>query len=338
MKKIALIVDTVNWAFYNNANNIKKYLSEKYDVTIIPTSYLENSLFHLYLLLEDYDLIHFFWRYELYYDNNEALDWILKEDGLDKNRFLADKLNYDKITTGVYDHLFINDNFEITKSIFSRVKNYTVSSSKLLEIYNNLDLKYKPTRVITDGVNLELFYPINLERFDFKKERKIVIGWVGNSNWSGNFDHKGLKTILDPAIDELIDEGYNITKNYADSNQGFIPYTEMVNYYSKIDILVCSSKSEGTPGPILEAMACGVPVISTDVGVVKDALGKKQQKYILKQRTVKEMKNKIKNMIKNIQQMKSLSDENIRQAEKYSFEKIAKEYDEFFTKVMEEQK
>ena len=55
MKKIALIVDTVNWAFYNNANNIKKYLSEKYDVTIIPTSYLENSLFHLYLLLEDYD-------------------------------------------------------------------------------------------------------------------------------------------------------------------------------------------------------------------------------------------------------------------------------------------
>ena len=49
-------------------------------------------------------------------------------------------------------------------------------------------------------------------------------------------------------------------------------------------------------------------------------------------------KNKIKNMIKNIQQMKSLSDENIRQAEKYSFEKIAKEYDEFFTKVMEEQK
>lgn len=204
MKKIALIVDTVNWAFYNNANNIKKYLSEKYDVTIIPTSYLENSLFHLYLLLEDYDLVHFFWRYELYYDNNEALDWILKEDGLDKNRFLADKLNYDKITTGVYDHLFIDDNFEITKSIFSRVKNYTVSSSKLLEIYNNLDLKYKPTRVITDGVNLELFYPINLERFDFKKERKIVIGWVGNSKWSGNFDHKGLKTILDPAIDEII--------------------------------------------------------------------------------------------------------------------------------------
>ena len=37
MKKIAFIVDTVNWAFYNNANNIKKYLSEKYEITIIPT-------------------------------------------------------------------------------------------------------------------------------------------------------------------------------------------------------------------------------------------------------------------------------------------------------------
>ena len=241
MKKIAFIVDTVNWAFYNNANNIKKYLSEKYEITIIPTSYLNNSLFHLYLLLEEYDLVHFFWRYDLYYDNNEMLDWILKEDGLDKKRFLSDKLNYDKITTGVYDHLFIDDRFEVTNSIFSRVKNYIVSSSKLLAIYNDLNLKYKPTKVITDGVNLDLFYPMNLERFESVNERSIIIGWVGNSKWSGNSDHKGLKTILDPAIDELVNEGYNITKMYADSTEKFIPYEEMVNYYSKIDILICSS-------------------------------------------------------------------------------------------------
>ena len=311
MKKIAFIVDTVNWAFYNNANNIKKYLSEKYEITIIPTSYLNNSLFHLYLLLEEYDLVHFFWRYDLYYDNNEMLDWILKEDGLDKKRFLSDKLNYDKITTGVYDHLFIDDRFEVTNSIFSRVKNYIVSSSKLLAIYNDLNLKYKPTKVITDGVNLDLFYPMNLERFESVNERSIIIGWVGNSKWSGNSDHKGLKTILDPAIDELVNEGYNITKMYADSTEKFIPYEEMVNYYSKIDILICSSKNEGTPGPILEALACGVPIISTDVGIVKEALGKMQQKYILNNRTKEEMKNKIKDMIINNSKMKELSKEKL---------------------------
>lgn len=336
MKKIAFIVDTVNWAFYNNANNIKKYLSEKYEITIIPTSYLNNSLFHLYLLLEEYDLVHFFWRYDLYYDNNEMLDWILKEDGLDKKRFLSDKLNYDKITTGVYDHLFIDDRFEVTNSIFSRVKNYIVSSSKLLAIYNDLNLKYKPTKVITDGVNLDLFYPMNLERFESVNERSIIIGWVGNSKWSGNSDHKGLKTILDPAIDELVNEGYNITKMYADSTEKFIPYEEMVNYYSKIDILICSSKNEGTPGPILEALACGVPIISTDVGIVKEALGKMQQKYILNNRTKEEMKNKIKDMIINNSKMKELSKENIKQSKKYSFANIANEYDQLFTKIMGE--
>lgn len=336
MKKIAFIVDTVNWAFYNNANNIKKYLSEKYEITIIPTSYLNNSLFHLYLLLEEYDLVHFFWRYDLYYDNNEMLDWILKEDGLDKKRFLSDKLNYDKITTGVYDHLFIDDRFEVTNSIFSRVKNYIVSSSKLLAIYNDLNLKYKPTKVITDGVNLDLFYPMNLERFESVNERSIIIGWVGNSKWSGNSDHKGLKTILDPAIDELVNEGYNITKMYADSTEKFIPYEEMVNYYSKIDILICSSRNEGTPGPILEALACGVPIISTDVGIVKEALGKMQQKYILNNRTKEEMKNKIKDMIINNSKMKELSKENIKQSKKYSFANIANEYDQFFTKIMGE--
>ena len=322
----------------NNVHTMKwvNALSEKYEITIIPTSYLNNSLFHLYLLLEEYDLVHFFWRYDLYYDNNEMLDWILKEDGLDKKRFLSDKLNYDKITTGVYDHLFIDDRFEVTNSIFSRVKNYIVSSSKLLAIYNDLNLKYKPTKVITDGVNLDLFYPMNLERFESVNERSIIIGWVGNSKWSGNSDHKGLKTILDPAIDELVNEGYNITKMYADSTEKFIPYEEMVNYYSKIDILICSSKNEGTPGPILEALACGVPIISTDVGIVKEALGKMQQKYILNNRTKEEMKNKIKDMIINNSKMKELSKENIKQSKKYSFANIANEYDQFFTKIMGE--
>lgn len=50
---------------------------------------------------------------------------------------------------------------------------------------------------------------------------------------------------------------------------------DMAEEYSKMDILVMTSLNEGTPVSIIEAMASGVAVISTDVGGVKELLGKR---------------------------------------------------------------
>lgn len=44
------------------------------------------------------------------------------------------------------------------------------------------------------------------------------------------------------------------------------PYEEMPDFYRGLDVLLCLSREEGGCLPILEALACGVPVISTRVG------------------------------------------------------------------------
>lgn len=38
----------------------------------------------------------------------------------------------------------------------------------------------------------------------------------------------------------------------------------------ELDVVICASKNEGTPVALIEAMAAGVPVLSTDVGGVAD--------------------------------------------------------------------
>jgi len=46
----------------------------------------------------------------------------------------------------------------------------------------------------------------------------------------------------------------------------------MTKVYSDLDVLVISSHSEGTPVPIIEALAAGCPVVATNVGGVSDLL------------------------------------------------------------------
>jgi glycosyltransferase involved in cell wall biosynthesis len=39
-----------------------------------------------------------------------------------------------------------------------------------------------------------------------------------------------------------------------------------------LDVVICSSRNEGTPVSLIEAMAAGVPVVSTDMGGVGDVV------------------------------------------------------------------
>ncbi len=331
-KKIALVVDSDNWAFANIARNIKKNI-KKYDFEIIPITYLDNNLVKVYLYAEDFDLIHFFWRENIVFLTNKNWNWYIRTLTLTMDDFLEKFVNNKIITTCVYDHLFSEGNaIKKTREIFSKCKRYYVSSNILYDIYaNKLNLKNKPTCVITDGVDFEEFYPINEKRFQNIKNRNLVIGWVGNSAWKNDIDDfKGVNTILKPAIKELQEEGIKIEEYFADRQVRMIPHNKMVEYYSKIDVLICTSKCEGTPNPVLEAMACGVPIISTRVGIVPDALGPEQSKYILKERSKDCLKQTIKEFINNLDSLEELRKENKRQIKNWEWKKIAKKFQKFF--------
>lgn len=159
-----------------------------------------------------------------------------------------------------------------------------------------------------------------MQRFENRVEKNLIIGWAGNSMWSAEKeDFKGLHTLLKPAVKELRDAGYNIELKLCDSNEKMIPHYEMPKYYSQIDVYVCVSKIEGTPNPILECMACGVPFISTNVGIVSEAAGELQSEYILEERTVSCLKEKIIQLYENQDKLKKISDENLVSIKKWDW-------------------
>lgn len=298
--KIALVIDSENWAFGNIARMLIKHLGERYDFTVIATETVP-ELWKILLMTSDFDIVHFFWREYLtgihsdyFVENVEAL-------GFDYRDFLEKYVYSKNITTSVYDHLFLSEK-EIAHRVplfCIAVKGYTVSSMRLMDIYRKIDVYPLPAALAEDGVDLSLFKPHGLERFETLGGRNLVVGWAGNSRWAseGGEDFKGLHTLLRPAVTQLVEEGFSIELKLADRQDGFIAHDKMPDYYGQIDVYVCPSKIEGTPNPVLEAMACGVPTITTDVGVVPQVLGKDPFEQILRERSVEALKSRLKSFL-----------------------------------------
>ncbi len=47
---------------------------------------------------------------------------------------------------------------------------------------------------------------------------------------------------------------------------------EMREFYQSLHVYVCASRSEGASNPVLEAAACGLPVVTTAVGIMPELI------------------------------------------------------------------
>jgi len=68
----------------------------------------------------------------------------------------------------------------------------------------------------------------------------------------------------------LLKSGIPFTHKYSDKKH--MPEIELPGYYNALDLYLVTSRVEGGPLALVEAMACGIPVITTDVGMARDII------------------------------------------------------------------
>lgn len=346
--KLCIVADVPNWAFDCIAQKLKKELSHKYDIRV---EYFNrrteaDNFYEFIERNDDCDLIHFLNRRMLLLMGTETFRKKVESSGRNIEKYIEQKKN--KFSTAVYDYIDLDPTgIEEHKLIYNEyTKMYYTSTQRLFEIYSSIKEFKKPDSMIHDICDKEIFTPINLERFEYDniKSRTIVIGWVGNSvhNDEKDVDLKGFHTIIKPVMEQLKEEGYNIKGYYADRKQRWRTTLEMPEYYSEIDVCLCASIHEGTPRPALEAMYSGVPFISTDVGIVREAFGKKQKDFIIGDRQNgknddnirKILKQKIIDLYEKRELFKELSQENLESIEEFDGGKTIKEFEKFFDKCL----
>lgn len=337
-KKIGLVIDVDNWAFSNISRQLQKHLSDRFDFVVVPIAVVDN-LAQILMMMRDCQLVHFFWREVPLMIRAPYFRSYVESLGLYFEEFQHMCLDGKIFSTSIYDHLLLQQQeLEERRYLFNEFfEGYTVASKKLDVIYRAHEGYPPPASIVEDGVDLAKFRPANLDRFHTDARKGLVIGWVGNSKWASELeDFKGVNTILKPAIARLREEGYPVTAFFADRQERHIPHDDMPAYYQSIDVLVCTSKIEGTPNPVLEAMACGVPIISTDVGIVPQAFGELQTQFILPERSVEALCGLIKRLLAEPQLMRALSEENLQQIQDWDWSVQARKFGEFFSALLAE--
>ncbi len=101
---------------------------------------------------------------------------------------------------------------------------------------------------------------------------------------------------------------------------GNLPLSEVCRYFASCDIFIMPSRSEGFPRVILEAMNYGLPIITTDVGNVRELLGQTNQQFVVKKENALQFSNKLTQLVNTSKEQKAkLINENIDKAKEYSF-------------------
>ena len=186
----------------------------------------------------------------------------------------------------------INDFLKSQKKIHRIITASTLVESRLIQ----WGIEKSKIALIHTGVNTKIF---NIPSKDKRIRIREKLGFLENDIVIGSFQKDGIgwgkgyepKIIKGPDIFvnaiEIIAKELPVTVLLTGPSRGYVKkelikrnikfkhiyidnYEDIKDYYHALDLYIVSSREEGGPKPMIESMASGVPVVTTNVGMSKD--------------------------------------------------------------------
>jgi hypothetical protein len=182
--------------------------------------------------------------------------------------------------------------------------------------------------------------------FSDKKNLTLVLSSVAM-----NSERKGEKIVID-TVKKCRDKGYNVSailigdgtlrhsfEDYACERgvQDYIEFTGLLpssdhvrEVMQKADVFMFPTQGEGLPRGILEAMAIGMPVLSTPVGGIPEVINKK---YLFDPFDSDGFSNMICHLMDETEELNQMSYENYEKAQEYRNSILQERRDTFYKKL-----
>lgn len=267
--RVLLIPDRIQWILGTIAKEIAKWNPEL-DLTIISEAYINSHIDDPRCFLNSFDVVHFLG--ELLYGRYG--------DGVHSTTIssIHHVTDWEMVKGNVLADMVVVGSREWEKCLISK----GVPEAKVF--------------LMPYGVDTDVFVPLSpkkrrkLRRRIGLSEESIAVGFFANSSYSTGKDRKGTDILL---------EAFRVLRGRSDKEivlilagigwerfeQTFLEYgiphfhfdfvlnhEDMSQKYGILDFYLITSRIEGGPVTLLEAMSCGVPVITTPVGMAIDVV------------------------------------------------------------------
>lgn len=272
LKKILLVADVPGWAFDHRAKDMMNMPSDKVKLDLKYLHQVKKED------IEEYDLI---------YPMAVIMAYSLYKKGFPLNKLGAG------ITSMRQFRFYQHKDKTFYKSFdrfFKDIHIVNTASDEFVDYFS----QYRPVHKTRVGIDHHVFKPLPSR----PRNKVFTIGWVGSSTDS---KIKGFDVIKEAV------NGLNIKLDIRTKTNNFVSREQMLTFYQNLDCFICSSKSEHLPLPILEAAACGVPIISTKVGIVPELI-KSFENGIIVERKVEPIRNAIQYVMNNPNTCEKMSD------------------------------
>jgi glycosyltransferase involved in cell wall biosynthesis len=233
----------------------------------------------------------------------------------------------------------------LTRWVWRAAPVSTVCSQGLLELGRHHDPGYD-FRLVPNGVELARFVPV--ERAANPKVKILFIGRL--------IPRKGFQYVVRalPQIQELTDipfevevVGTGVMRKHLDELAeklgvshllkyvGTVPYEKLHESYQGADIFVLTSESEGMPAVILEAMACGLPIVTTDVPGNREIVRDGENGFLVRVGDTETLAKKLAHLVSSEDLRKQLGRRSRQHIRPYEWREIVKRYETIMQEVVD---
>lgn len=217
------------------------------------------------------------------------------------------------------------------------IKYFGVKRQKMMLLYNDIDIdrftvtgtEEKKLLKKEMGFVEEEKLLLYVKRLSPIKGTNFYFPYILDKFYQNNENSNYRTIIVGEGSEKEVLKANIALKPYKDkvSILGGIPNKEVHNFYKISDIFINCTLEEGFPRVLIEAMACGLPTVTTDAGGIKDILGENQLEYMTGTTDLDKFSKKLIDMAKlPSSDLERLRNENLEVTKRYSTKKVALMY------------
>lgn len=197
-----------------------------------------------------------------------------------------------------------------------------VSQSTMRDLLEITRIPRQKIVVIYEGVNERFQVKSKSEIEKFKEKYGLPSNYVLAIGGVG--ERRNLKRVREAC------KGYHLI--ITGETLPWLDTFDMVLLYAGAQVLLYPSFYEGFGLPIIEAMSCGTPVITSDVSSMPEVAG--EAALFVDPNSLDDIKDKLRLIVKDQQLRKQMIKRGFEQAKKFTWQKCARETAEVYRKVI----